>query len=72
MRKLILAVVLLGIVAVAAGGWLAFAPNVPASETGEPYSLRLPPGTGFEAAMDSLESAGAVRSSRTSLRLFAA
>ncbi len=68
MRKLILAVVLLGIAAVAAVGWLAFAPNVPASESDQPYSLRLPPGTDFDAAMDSLESAGAVRSPAT-LRL---
>ena len=70
MRKIVLALVGLALVGAAAGGWLAFASNVPASESGEPYSLRLPPGTDFDAAMDSLEAAGAVRSP-ASLRLFA-
>ncbi len=70
MRRLALAAVLIGLATVAAGGWLAFAPNVPSSENDQPYSLRLPPGTDFDAALDSLESAGAVRSSG-SLRFFA-
>jgi UPF0755 protein len=48
-------------------GWLAFLPNVPSAE--KPYSIRLPEGTTFDAALDSLESAGAVRSAG-SLRLF--
>ena len=72
MRRLALAAVLLGIVGVAFAAWLAFLPNVP-DRTGDgpgdaPYSVRLPEDTSFEAAIDSLESAGAV-SSVTSLRL---
>lgn len=49
-----------------AAGWLAFFPNVPGDER---HSVRLPAGTTFEAAMDSLGAAGAL-GSRTSMRLF--
>ena len=46
------------------------APALPAAPEGaETHSIRLPPGTDFEAALDSLASAGAVRNA-TSLRLF--
>ena len=66
MRRLFLFVLLLGLVGAGAAGWLAFLPNVPGDAT---HSVRLPPDTGFEAALDSLESAGAL-SSRTSMELF--
>ena len=77
MNRILIALVALGLVGAAVAFWLAFLPNVPdrnaesagAPDAEAPHSIRLPPGTGFEAALDSLESAGAL-SSRTSLRLF--
>ena len=72
MRRLALAAVLLGALGVAFAAWLAFLPNVPGRPDGDgdaPYSVRLPEDTPFEAALDSLVAAGAVRSV-ASLRLF--
>ena len=69
MKKVVLPLLLLALVGAGFVAWLAFLPNVPDHEGGEPYSLRLPPGTDFDAAMDSLEALGAVRQS-ASLRLF--
>lgn len=65
-KKIVLPLALLALLGVGAVAWLAFLPNVPGDE---PHSIRLPEGTTFAAAMDSLEAAGAV-SSTTSLRLF--
>ena len=67
MKKVILGLVLLALVGAGAVAWLAFLPNTAAAEA--PYSVRLPQGTTFEAALDSLESVGALRS-RTSLETF--
>ena len=46
--------------------WIAFLPNVAADE---PRGVKLPAGTEFEAALDSLDASGAVAST-TSLRIF--
>ena len=69
MRKLLVPLAVLAVLGAAFVVWLAFLPNVPAGEGDAPHSLRLPPGTDFDAALDSLDSAGAVRS-LASLRLF--
>ena len=66
MKKILAVLLALGLIGAAAVAWLAFLPNVPGDE---PHSVRLPPDTDFEAALDSLESAGAL-GSRTSLTLF--
>ena len=66
MKKLLLALVVLALIGGAVGAWLAFLPNTVGDE---PASVRLPEGTDFEAALDSLESAGAL-GSRTSMELF--
>ncbi|MFN3596618.1 MAG: endolytic transglycosylase MltG [Rubricoccaceae bacterium] len=50
-----------------AGAWLAFLPNTSGSDPHR--GVRLPPGTTFEAAIDSLESSGGLASA-TSMRLF--
>ena len=71
MKKIVLPLGILALVGAAFVAWLAFLPNVPDGPEGrpdEPHSVRLPEDTPFEAAIDSLESAGAV-SSVTSLRL---
>ncbi|HEX8386845.1 MAG TPA: endolytic transglycosylase MltG [Rubricoccaceae bacterium] len=65
-KQILVALAIPALIGAAAVAWLAFLPNVPGDEA---HSVRLPEGTGFEAALDSLESAGAV-SSTTSLRLF--
>ena len=65
MKKLLLGLVVLALVGAAAVAWLAFLPNTGSDQA----SVRLPEGTGFEAALDSLESAGALQS-RTSMELF--
>ena len=65
-KQILVALAIPALIGVAAVAWLAFLPNVPGDE---PHSVRLPEGTTFDAALDSLESAGAV-SSTTSLRLF--
>ena len=67
MKTVLLVLVLLGLVGAGAVAWLAFLPNTPAAD--EPYSVRVPEGSPFEAVLDSLESVGAVRS-RTSLATF--
>ncbi|HEX8297734.1 MAG TPA: endolytic transglycosylase MltG [Rubricoccaceae bacterium] len=73
MKKLLFPIVALALLGAGGVVWLAFLPNVPdraaTAEADAPYSLRLPPGTDFETALDSLDSAGAL-GSRTSLRLF--
>lgn len=51
----------------AAGLWTAFGPNTEAYD--DPRGVRLPPGTDFDAAMDSLESAG-ILGSRATMRFF--
>lgn len=43
--------------------WMAFAPNTPAYD--DERAVYLPPGTGFETIIDSLESAGVLRSAFT-------
>ncbi len=66
MKNLLLGLVVLALVGALFGAWLAFLPNT----TGDgPASVRLPEGTDFEAALDSLEAAGAL-GSRTSMALF--
>lgn len=68
MRRLLPLVALLALVGAGAVVWLAFWPNVTAPPEGaEAHSIRLPPETTFDAALDSL--GGAVKST-ASLRLF--
>lgn len=67
MKTAFLVLVLLGLVGVAVAGWLAFLPNTPEAEA--PYSVRIPEGTTFEGALDSLEAVGALQS-RTSMATF--
>lgn len=68
--RLLTVLLVLGLVGVAFVGWLAFLPNVAAAPAErEAHSIRLPPDTDFAAAMDSLASAGALKSA-TSFRLF--
>lgn len=66
MKKVLLSLLVLGLVGAAFVAWLAFLPNTTGDERA---SVRLPEGTDFEAALDSLESAGAL-GSRTSMELF--
>ena len=66
MRKLLLAVVVLGLIGAAAVGWLAFFPNTVGDE---PAGIRLPADVTFASMLDSLESAGAL-GSRASLEAF--
>ncbi|WP_420455589.1 endolytic transglycosylase MltG [Rubrivirga sp.] len=66
MKKLLLLLVVLGLIAAGAVAWLAFLPNVGGDER---HSVRLPEGTGFEAALDSLGAAGAL-GNRASMTAF--
>ena len=71
MRKILIPLVLLGLVGAAAVGWLAFFGNVPAPEgDAESYSVKLPEGVTFDAAVDSLNAVGAL-GSESSFRTFA-
>ena len=67
LRRSLLILVAIPVLVGAAGLWLAFGPNTAAYD--DPRGVRLPPGTGFEAAIDSLESAGILGSASTR-RLF--
>ncbi|NNF57569.1 MAG: endolytic transglycosylase MltG [Rhodothermaceae bacterium] len=67
MRKLLLALVTLGALGLALGAWLAFAPNTPDFEGTR--SVRIPPGTSFDATVELMEYEGLV-DSRTSLTTF--
>ena len=67
MRKLLLAALALALVGGLAVGWLAFFPNTAAAQ--EAASVKLPEGVTFEAALDSLEGAGAL-GSRASMETF--
>ncbi len=53
----------LGLAAAGVGYWIILAPNTPVY-TGE-RSVKIPPGSSFEAAVDSLESTGILGASRT-------
>ena len=64
--RLLLVLVVLGLLAAGFAYWVLFAPNSNPFEGQR--GVKLPAGTGFEAAMDSLEAAGLL-SSRTSFRL---
>ena len=66
MRKLFLFLLIGGLLGGAAVAWLAFLPNTTGDE---PASVRLPEGTTFEAALDSLDAVGAL-GSRTSMEWF--
>jgi UPF0755 protein len=66
MKKLLFVLVLLGVLGVGVGYWFAFAPNVGGDER---HSVRLPEGTDFGAALDSLEAAGALQN-RASMTTF--
>ena len=66
MKKVVFAVVALGLLVAGAGAWLAFAPNTTGDERA---SVRLPEGTTFPVFLDSLEAAGAL-GSRASLETF--
>jgi UPF0755 protein len=66
-RRTLLLLLAMVLLVGAAGLWLAFGSNTAAYD--EPRGVRLPPGTDFETAIDSLESAGILGSS-TMLRLF--
>ena len=71
MRKILIPLVILGLVGALAVGWLAFFGNVPSPEgDAEAYSVKLPEGVTFDAAVDSLNAAGAL-GSETSFRTFA-
>ena len=69
MKKILALLVVLALLGGAFVAWLAFLPNVPSTDGDESYSIRLPPDTEFDAALDSLENAGAI-GSRGSLELF--
>ena len=71
MRKILILLVFLGLAGAAGVGWLAFLPNVaaPAGDA-ERHSVKLPEGVSFDAAVDSLQASGALRS-ETSFRTFA-
>lgn len=56
MRALLLALVVLTVLGLALGAWLAFLPNTPDFEGTR--SVRIPAGSSFDAAVDSLERAG--------------
>jgi UPF0755 protein len=66
MKKPLVAAVLTGLIVAAAGAWVAFGPNTPGFEGTRGVRL---PARSFEAAMDSLESAG-VLGSRATFALF--
>jgi UPF0755 protein len=66
-RRTLLALVALVALVGAAGAWVAFGPNTASYD--HPRGVRLPPGTNFEAALDSLESAG-ILGSRFTLSVF--
>ncbi|MEM1115697.1 MAG: endolytic transglycosylase MltG [Bacteroidota bacterium] len=66
MKKLLLALVVLALLGGGVGAWLAFLPNTAGDEAA---SVRLPEGTSFEAALDSLDAAGAL-GSRASMETF--
>ena len=66
MKKLFLLVLAIGALAAGAVWWFAFSSNVGGTER---HSVRIPEGTGFEAALDSLESADAL-ANRSSMELF--
>lgn len=68
-RSIVFTLGLVGLIGAGVVGWFAFLPNVQSAD--KPFSVRLPQGTTFDAALDSLESAGAVRS-MTSLKTFGA
>ncbi len=65
MKKILFLLVVLGLVAGAAGAWLAFLPNVGGDER---HSVKLPEGS-FAVMLDSLEAAGAIES-RASMETF--
>jgi UPF0755 protein len=56
---LLIVVLALGLAGAGAGAWLAFAPNTPEYEGTR--AVKIAPGTGFEAVVDSLEAAGILR-----------
>lgn len=66
-RNAVIALLALTLVGVVTCWWLAFSSNVPASD--EQLSVRIPSGSSFEATLDSLDRAGALKS-RTKLELF--
>ncbi|HIG75390.1 MAG TPA: endolytic transglycosylase MltG [Bacteroidetes bacterium] len=67
MRKtLTIAAILAVLIGAGIVAWIAFLPNAPVDEA---VGVKLPAGTEFEAAIDSLQSAGAIGSA-TSLRVF--
>ncbi|HYE95217.1 MAG TPA: endolytic transglycosylase MltG [Rubricoccaceae bacterium] len=67
MKRLLLLAVVLGLIGLGIGYALAFAPNARGAEEGR--GVKVPEGATFETVLDSLESAGLIRS-RTTLRWF--
>jgi UPF0755 protein len=66
-RRILLAAAVLALIGLAFGYWLAFAPN---TESYDGFrGVKIPAGASFEATLDSLETAGLLRS-RTSLTWF--
>ena len=63
MKRLLLAVAALALLGAGVGYALAFAPNTPSYDG--PRGVKLPPGTSFDAAVDSLEAAGLLASAGT-------
>jgi UPF0755 protein len=69
-KKLVLALVVVGVLGLAGAGavaWIAFGPNTPPS-TGD-RSVKIPPGSSFDAVVDSLDASGVLQWSAT-FRLF--
>ncbi len=66
MKKILALLLVLGGLAVGAGWWFAFSSNVGGAEQ---HSVRIPQGTGFEGALDSLDAAGALQN-RSTMELF--
>lgn len=67
MKTVLLVLVALALIGAGVVAWLAFLPNT--ADADAPYSVKIPAGTSFEVALDTLESVGALRS-RNSMRLF--
>ncbi len=59
----LLAVILVALIAGLVGAWIIFGSNTPAYEAHR--SVKIPPGSSFEAVVDSLESAGILASATT-------
>lgn len=63
MRYLFRGLLFTALLVLLVGAWVAWSPNT--TSDGAPHSVKIPEGTDFETAIDSLERAGALRSAAT-------